>query len=609
MAEDKITIRAETQNASAQLRDNAKAIGEVNDGLDKNEKSAKKSGASMEQMGAKVLHATTLFVALAVAVKETVGAYAEQDALNGQLARSLDRVGAAAGTLDRAQKMMRQNAREHGVAVNEQTVALKTLVEVTGDYDTAARDLQLAIDIQADSTMSLAQAGEALTKVHNGDIGALKKLQVLTKDQIKDLNKVTDETERAAIAMAFLEERFAGAAAENHGLADELAAQEEQMRNMGVAVGDVVAALGQSGAGLIGSVLQATGVIEAQKDPVEALGDSFKDLAADIREGASELEKLAKNVTWDDFIKYQTSGGMFTEEGRAALFAPVSRADSAAAQQKKREEDMAGPELGEEGFVGPVAPSASDRLAAALADSGKKKKPGKSAPEKWKASAEQIEQHAENHKEAMIKLQAEQEEALTKMVADNARARDAARMDEYRAETERLQAKADAEKEAADAKAAADKAASDAMAADVAAGADIAIAGAVSFIENEQAKAAISALIEGARATAAAASGNIPGAVAHGVAAAQFAAVAASSIGAGVSGKGGGGGGTPTAPTSSAAADRTGFLGDSRVDDGRQRGEGLTINLELSSFGKPSPEEARVAARELAREYQTQVGK
>jgi hypothetical protein len=618
VADETIKITAETSAASDALRDNARAVDEVNTSLQKNEDASNKSAGATAAFAAKLAVAAAAVGALTGAIGDAVDAYANLDAEQGRIIRNLGQMGftadESAAALDKLNAQFLKNTK-YGVGIQEQTELFRQQLDVTKDLALAQEDLALAVDIQADGVTDLKGAMDALTKVRNGDTGALKKLNAATKDQLKDLGKITDESLRAEVAMRILRKEFDGAADANLGLADNMAEVDEKMKAVEIAAGKVAGQVLKGSLGLIDALVLTNEELESGITFLDKFANALTNLADDASRASENMGHFFSEFSTQDAINFFTGGKSFTEQVQTIAGRGKAREAGGLTGFARYKKNFGGSAVGEEdtglgtddliGLAG--TPDQGPGLDGSRGGPAKPK-PGPSKPEAWKASAEQIEQHAKNHNEAMVKLQQEQEEALAEMIEEGRKAREAQRLKEYDAETAAMKAKKDAEvaaqKEIADAR----KAERAAREADLQAGAEIAVQGAISFIENEQAKAAISALLEGARAVAAGAAGNIPGAIAHGVASAQFAVVAAKSIMAGVQGKqvSPAGGGAASGAASQDTA-RTGAVGADAAQP-QQSGGPTVVNINYRSVSRPTNEEAQAMGEAVARHSRNQVG-
>jgi hypothetical protein len=238
-------------NLEAKLKDATKAVEDLGKTFEDQGKKTTKSAQQTVSFTDNLNKAKVAIAALSGAVKETITAFAEQDALTGQLSRSFGKLTGSLEGMDRQLENITENSKEFGVNANEQIIAYKNLLSGSRDVTKASEDLSLAIDIQAQEELSLTAATKILTKARLGDVGALKSLGVFSKEFIKDLSKITDETERSEIAMQALSEEYKGAATDNLGLADSLSSTEQALSAMGVATGSVVVALAEAGQGML----------------------------------------------------------------------------------------------------------------------------------------------------------------------------------------------------------------------------------------------------------------------------------------------------------------------------------------------------------------------
>lgn len=588
-------------------------------------------------ISSKALAAAAAFAGLGAAAKQAVSDYAELDAAQGRLNRSFKQAGADAGAFAAAQKQMLDNMRQFGVGVLEQTNALRDLADTTGSVAEAQESLNLAIDIASQKNISVEQAAEKVRKVHQGEVEVLKELGVLTKDQAEQLGQVADQSERSSIALQFLSEKYEGAAEANAGLADQLNASKEGAKLMNAEVGNVVASLGDVGVGLIGGLLAAATGADSAASAFDKMRSSLSETASEVREAIPDIQALAAgflSMDASEAAEFILAGGFANPE---AVFGLVDKGQNARATPTGR------PAPRPTGQPAPAAPgqSASARLAAAPRKGGAKSTPKRGGkrggggmefgadealdatgnPERALEIAQKklemdqtIDEGLRRQLDTEIKLLEIQQMRLDPQleVVEMQRVEEAAIRDKEAAQhrfnaaiEDEKEARKKANKEAANKEA--QKAEQErAKAMDASLSAVDRLSGA--FIESEQAKAAISAAIEAARAWAA--YPDVAGMVAHGTAATMFAVAA---------GQGGGGGGaagakgsfktkggTPIAANDGTEREAGGAVGRGMRDGGRQLAPRI-VNVQFRSLSKPTNQEARELANAINDEMGTRV--
>lgn len=123
-----------------------------------------------------------LLLAGAAAVSATKAA-AEDEAAQSQLAQQLRQAaGASDSQIASTESWISAQGKATGITDDELRPALARLATATGDVGEAQRLAALAMDVSAGSGKSYQQVTEALAKAQNGNIGALGRLGIATKD-------------------------------------------------------------------------------------------------------------------------------------------------------------------------------------------------------------------------------------------------------------------------------------------------------------------------------------------------------------------------------------------------------------------------------------------
>lgn len=607
----------------------AKAAGDfdkVADASEKVETANKKTGMSFADLGGAIVAAKAAYDVLNAVIGDSIALYAEVDAEQGRIIRNLEQMGVdaeeASGYIEGLNKKLRANIK-FGLGIVDQTRAYRKLLDATKDRAEAESDLALAIDIQADGITDLAGATEALKKARLGDAGVLKELGVLTKNQEQQLSGIKDEAVRTRVAMELLNREFTGAAERNLGLADKLASTEEQINAVKIATGKLVTQLGSEASGLINKLILTEDQLNSGETALGLFAKAMTNLSNQTSVAKDNLGFFLDEFTTEDWLRLKAAGGILSGEGVAIVRGVAARGRARDQQDMGASRWMAAArkrgkaaQAKEDGaFVGPQL-STDELIARAVAEDGGAKTPSKSAPEAWKASADQIEMHASNHYEAMVALQYKQEEELARIIEEGRAERAANDLTAYQAETQQIKDAAAEKIKAEKEKTAADKEATDEATAmgqmrnqqrvdDIALGADFVATGAevaAGFIQNEKAKLAFEAIAASARAAVSFALAftpppvggpqYLPGAIAQSAAAVAMAAKAGASVSSGASGKGGGGGGGGAAPSAPSPEDSSRLSAFGQGSGGVfERQDLRQINI-YSTFG-PSPEDTR----------------
>jgi hypothetical protein len=151
-----------------------------------------------------------LVLAAGAAVKFTEAAIEDEAAAN-KLAGALERnAGATETQVAATEKWIAAQGRALGVTDDELRPALSRLVTATHDVGEAQRLASLALDVSAGSGKSLESVSTALMKAQNGQVSALSRLGINTKD-------ATGATISMDQAVARMSETFGGAATAQAG--------------------------------------------------------------------------------------------------------------------------------------------------------------------------------------------------------------------------------------------------------------------------------------------------------------------------------------------------------------------------------------------------------
>jgi hypothetical protein len=167
---------------------------------DKAEKSVSDSGKGMGGALSGMLGPATLAAGAVAGVAAAGFSFAqaamEDAASQSQLAQQLRQAaGASDEAVAGAEAYIAKLSKTAAIADDDLRPALSTLATATGDTTKAQELLGLATDISAGSGKDLGTVSEALAKAQQGNIGALGRLGIATKDaegNTMDLNQVLD---------------------------------------------------------------------------------------------------------------------------------------------------------------------------------------------------------------------------------------------------------------------------------------------------------------------------------------------------------------------------------------------------------------------------------
>lgn len=134
-------------------------------------------------------------LALAVGAGFAAKAAAEDEAAQSKLAQTYRTAARATDAqITASEKWIAVQGKVLGIADDDLRPALGRLAAATGSVDKAQQLASLAFDVSAGTGKSLAQVSEALAKAHQGNIGALSRLGVRTRDasgKTLTLDKIT----------------------------------------------------------------------------------------------------------------------------------------------------------------------------------------------------------------------------------------------------------------------------------------------------------------------------------------------------------------------------------------------------------------------------------
>ncbi len=173
-----------------------------------------------------------LVLAAGAAVKFTKAAIADEASAKRMAQQFKTSANATKGQIAATEKWITTQGRAKGVADDDLRPALSSLVRATGDVGKAQKLASLAMDVSAGTGKDLGAVSTALAKAQNGNVGALARLGVKTKDaegKTMSFKKVVGQ----------LGETFKGAASKH---AETTAGRFERLKLIGSELGESIGA-------------------------------------------------------------------------------------------------------------------------------------------------------------------------------------------------------------------------------------------------------------------------------------------------------------------------------------------------------------------------------
>ncbi len=191
--------------------------------------------------------------AASAAIRSTVGASVEQERIFIRLRGTLDRVGV--GYAQNEEALNRFFAAQQQVTRfgDEATAAALTqIAQLTGALEPSIDDLmdftRTAQDLAEATGRDLSAAAQLVAQAAAGQSRSLATVLPAYRDQIREINRLSDASERGAALMAILSEEFGGAA-------ESISPFEVAIERTGNAIGDISEAVG-------GFIMQSEGAQE-----------------------------------------------------------------------------------------------------------------------------------------------------------------------------------------------------------------------------------------------------------------------------------------------------------------------------------------------------------
>lgn len=221
---------------------------------------ATKGGAlALGGLSAAVGLAGAAIVGVLASGQELLEVWREQEGVNNRLAQALLRNGVA------QEKVNAEVARYSAIAgeaagktmFGDEDVfrGLERFISLTGQARVEQSQLSVILGLATSKQTSTAQAAELYAKALKGEVGPLKDLTTLTKEQEAALNKMTDATARAAAVQEILSAQFGG-------LAEAVNPTFNAIKNQQDVIGDLQQALG--------GLIDTSGAVPAVLAPITA---------------------------------------------------------------------------------------------------------------------------------------------------------------------------------------------------------------------------------------------------------------------------------------------------------------------------------------------------
>jgi|AKVG01.1.fsa_nt_gi uncharacterized protein YoxC len=282
MADERHEIEVDvTGDADRKLDQIADSSEKASRGADKLEKKSNKLGVSMQALA-------TGLTLVAAGLAKSIQLFAKQQAATGRLETAFKTAGASAKELAAAQALVNETQNKFGVSTVEGTDAIRRLIGASGDAETAMKDYALANDIASQESIELSRATEFLAKARKGEFEELKNLSGLSKEFTSQLTKLEDTTLATELAVEALTGQYEGAAEANAGLEEKTKSLTEETKNTAAAVGDAAMAILDMGLAIVG-LGDTTKVLED-------IQGAFKNLATEARVATSNIGLFIKGA-------------------------------------------------------------------------------------------------------------------------------------------------------------------------------------------------------------------------------------------------------------------------------------------------------------------------
>lgn len=260
----------------------------------------------------------------------------------------------AEADLSKAMVRIREDSIALGHGQLQATDAMRRLIAATGDLAIAERDMATAMDLAAARMVPLEKATDAIIKARQGDVAALKDLNIITKEQEEALASITDVSERARLAQLALSESTSGAAsaAREHQTATAmLAAKLTEWWERAIEFADTFNRAAANAVNETTTFFKQLTVVTLElvgaKDTAFALRDSMREtademeraaggsktFAQDLARSAERSKFLATDWSKDEFL--MNINGFLTEDQKRKAADAAKRA----ADERRREQD------------------------------------------------------------------------------------------------------------------------------------------------------------------------------------------------------------------------------------------------------------------------------
>lgn len=220
---------------------------------------------------------TAALTGLYKAGSKALDAWKEQEEVNRNLADSLSRAGVEADNLqssfDGLNKMAGEFATKTMFGDEEILTGMAKYVQLTGDAKIEQQELSTILGIASKTKRDTGAAAELYAKALKGEIGPLKDVTSITKEQEERLNKIKDPTLKAAKAQEILAAQFAG-------VAEAANPTFNAIKNLEDANGDLWQ--------MLGSVIERSGFIPIVLEPVTK---AFRSVEAWVDKNHTTLQR------------------------------------------------------------------------------------------------------------------------------------------------------------------------------------------------------------------------------------------------------------------------------------------------------------------------------
>lgn len=286
-AEDKAT--GTLNSVQSELRETTSAANSTGQGMTSVGGGAKKAGVSLAQMGKLAAGAGVALMGIKRAfdfVADSNVAFQKASVVQGDLRQSLINTGLEAEKVSFYYQKMTDESERFTQLTGESTTELQQIfVDLTtrlGDAELASEQLSRVMGLVNLTGKDARKVAESLGKAFGGQLSPLERLGILTRDQVTELQRMSDESERTAAFLEVLDQKIEGFA---EGL-PKASVQSERIASNWERIQVVV-----------GELANYNPIVESFADATETVADQAEIVAEEWRKGASSIREELESMT------------------------------------------------------------------------------------------------------------------------------------------------------------------------------------------------------------------------------------------------------------------------------------------------------------------------